>query len=41
MEAPIEPKDGRLPKGWNLDESETAVEEIMAQCPIAFKDLED
>lgn len=41
MDAPVGPKDGGLPEVWNLDRSETAVEEIMAQCPIAFEDLED
>lgn len=41
METRVGPKNGRLPEGWNLGESETTVEGIMDQCPIAFKDLED
>lgn len=33
--------EGRLPDGWNLDKSEVSTDDIIAQFPIAFKDLED
>ena len=46
MEVPFESanrkkRDGKVPEGWNLDRSEIRTEDIIAQYPIAFKDLED